>query len=324
MVLQAKSKSYRRKLNKYDRQFIAENTARWAPEAKRRRNDDTQDGAPPGSVFHAHTSIDVTQRDRHSVKTSYFRAPQAISLPHVVSPAPTPSGLSEALNFDMVDEAYVDFLADTTTDMEPIKSKRKRTAGVSRLFCVCILLTMFKDEPLKLWIPEQEKFLREFIRLEGRGDAMLYQTCQGLPGCPNEAVIRCRDCEGLQLYCQGCTVVQHIATPLHVMEVSFLDLYFCFALFTLLRYGWAPISSVSHSVTLAYVFNLAILLESSVVIQPLHSTTISLYSRSTVYTVSPWISVTALQRKLMIFSYCALAGTRQPLQIHGPLLLSAF
>ncbi|KAG0696318.1 hypothetical protein DFH29DRAFT_984642 [Suillus ampliporus] len=48
---------------------------------------------------------------------------------------------------------------------------------------------------------------------------MLYQTCQGLPGCPNEAVIRCRDCEGLQLYCQGCTVVQHIAMPLHVMEI---------------------------------------------------------------------------------------------------------
>jgi hypothetical protein len=105
-------------------------------------------------MFHAHTSIDVTQRDQHSVKTSYFWAPQAISLLHVVSPAPTPSGLLEALNFDVVNEAYVDFLADTTTDIEPIKTKRKCTAGVSCLFCVCILLTMFKDEPLKLWIPE--------------------------------------------------------------------------------------------------------------------------------------------------------------------------
>ncbi|KAG0693725.1 hypothetical protein DFH29DRAFT_985427 [Suillus ampliporus] len=78
---------------------------------------------------------------------------------------------------------------------------------------------MLKDEPQKLWIPEREKFLKEFIRLEGRGDTMLYQTCQGLPGCPNEAVMRCRDCEGLQLYCQGCTVMQHTATPLHHMEI---------------------------------------------------------------------------------------------------------
>ncbi|KAG1722947.1 hypothetical protein EDB19DRAFT_1916378 [Suillus lakei] len=78
---------------------------------------------------------------------------------------------------------------------------------------------MFKDEPLKLWILEWEIFLREFIQLEGCRDAMLYQTCQGLPGYLNEAVIRCRDCEGLQLYCQGCTVVQHIAMPLHVMEI---------------------------------------------------------------------------------------------------------
>lgn len=153
---------------------------------------------------------------------------------------------------------------------------------------------------------------------------MLYQTCQGLPGCPNEAVIRCRDCEGLQLYCQGCTVVQHIATPLHVMEVSFFYLYLWFALFTLLRSGRAPISSVSHSVTLAYVFNLAILLESCVAIQPLHLTTISSYLRSTAYTVSPSISVTALQHKLTIFNCCALAGTHQPLPIHGWLPLSAF
>ncbi|KAG1845339.1 hypothetical protein F4604DRAFT_1688751 [Suillus subluteus] len=155
------SKGYRQKLNKYDCQFIAENTARHAAEVKRRHNDDTQDGAPPGR-------------------------------------------LSEAFNFDVVDEAYVEFLVDTTTDMEPIKAKRKHTAG---------------DKPQKLWIPEREKFLREFIRLEGRGDTMLYQTCQGLPGCPNEAIVHCRDCEGLQLYCQGCRVMQHTATPLHHMEI---------------------------------------------------------------------------------------------------------
>ncbi|KAG2131725.1 uncharacterized protein EDB93DRAFT_1094236 [Suillus bovinus] len=72
---------------------------------------------------------------------------------------------------------------------------------------------------MKLWIPERETLLREFIQLKGCEDTVLYQICQVLPGCPNEAVIHCRDCEGLQLYCQGCTVVQHTVTPLHVMEI---------------------------------------------------------------------------------------------------------
>ncbi|KAG1733204.1 uncharacterized protein EDB91DRAFT_1251446 [Suillus paluster] len=89
---------------------------------------------------------------------------------------------------------------------------------------------MLKDEPQKLWIPEREKFLKEFIRLKGHGDTMLYQTCQGLPGCPNEAVVCCRDCEGLQLYCQGCTVMQHTVTPLYHMEIWTGTYFHCISL----------------------------------------------------------------------------------------------
>ncbi|KAG1807133.1 uncharacterized protein BJ212DRAFT_1449387 [Suillus subaureus] len=84
---------------------------------------------------------------------------------------------------------------------------------------------MLQDEPQKLWIPERDKFLKEFIRLEGRGEATLYQACQGLPGCLNEPVVRCRDCEGSQLYCQGCIVIQHTVMPLHHMEI-WTGLYF--------------------------------------------------------------------------------------------------
>lgn len=123
-------KGQRRRFTKYNRQFIEENNQH---AAQCRRNDDTQDDALPGSVYHAHTSIDVTHRDRHSVKTSYFRAPQAMPVPHVTLPVMPSEGISEAFNFDVMDEAYVDYLVDTNTDMEPVKSKRKCTAGVSVL-----------------------------------------------------------------------------------------------------------------------------------------------------------------------------------------------
>ncbi|KAG1802918.1 uncharacterized protein HD556DRAFT_1304155 [Suillus plorans] len=60
--------------------------------------------ALPGSVYHAHMSIDVTHRDRHSVKTSYFRAPQAMPVPHVTLSVMPPEGILEAFNFDVAHE----------------------------------------------------------------------------------------------------------------------------------------------------------------------------------------------------------------------------
>ena len=86
---------------------------------------------------------------------------------------------------------------------------------------------MLQDEPHKLWVPERDRFLKEIIRLEGRGDAGWFQTCHGLPGCQNEPVVRCRDCEGLQLYCQACVVSLHRTMPLHHVKVLFFYLVFC-------------------------------------------------------------------------------------------------
>lgn len=158
-------KGRRRKLTKYDRQFIEENTTRYTTEARRRRNDDTQDHALPGSVYHAHTSIDVTHRDRHSVKTSYFRAPQATPNPHVILPVTLP----EAFNFDVVDEAYVDYLADTNVDAEPIKTKRKRTAGVSILLtCLHVSCSLcFRMSPRSYGFPSAINFSRSSSDLKG-------------------------------------------------------------------------------------------------------------------------------------------------------------
>lgn len=128
---------------------------------------------------------------------------------------------------------------------------------------------MLQDEPQKLWIPERDKFLKEFIRLEGRGDATLYQACQGLPGCLNAPVVRCRDCEGSQLYCQGCIVVQHTVMPLHHMEVCLISICIYLIQYSpMYRYGPVRISSAFHSVILATVSSLATLQESSVVTLP--------------------------------------------------------
>lgn len=89
---------------------------------------------------------------------------------------------------------------------------------------------LLQDDPQKLWVPERDTFLREFIRLEGRGDAMWFQACHGIRGCKNEPVVRCRDCEGLQMYCQSCIVSCHCAMPLHNVEV-FFSIIFYFQIF---------------------------------------------------------------------------------------------
>ncbi|KAG2746300.1 hypothetical protein P692DRAFT_201840978 [Suillus brevipes Sb2] len=123
-------------------------------------------------------------------------------------------------NFDAVDDAYVDFLAEQNTNTEPAKSKRDRTAGVGALTNL-----PFIDEdnlPRSRMIP---KNYGEFIRLEARGDAPWSHACHGLPDCANEPTVRCRDCEGLQLYCRSCIMSLHSAMPLHNVEI-WTDTYF--------------------------------------------------------------------------------------------------
>ncbi|KAG2140887.1 uncharacterized protein EDB93DRAFT_1241820 [Suillus bovinus] len=180
------------KLTRLQKQFCEENGARHAaqaaaaqnPTAKRPHNVDSSHD------LHAHISIDVTNMGHPSVRTVYYPAPKVT----LATPACTEAdgSISETLNletnFDAVDDAYVDFLAEQNTNAEPVKSKQDRTPG-------------------------------EFIRLEARGDAPWSHACHGLPDCANEPTVCCRDCEGLQLYCQFCIVSLHSAMPLHNVEI---------------------------------------------------------------------------------------------------------
>lgn len=128
---------YGRKLTRLQKQFCEENGARHAaqaaaaqnPTAKRPRNVDSSHD------LHAHTSIDVTNMGRPSVRTVYYPAPKVTP----ATPAHTEAdgSISETFNletnFDAVDDAYVDFLAEQNTNAEPVKSKRDRTPGVGAL-----------------------------------------------------------------------------------------------------------------------------------------------------------------------------------------------
>ncbi|KAG1884133.1 hypothetical protein F4604DRAFT_1677272 [Suillus subluteus] len=116
--------SLTRKLTGYQCQFIEENNA----PIKRRRNDDTPSNAYPDNVYHTHTSVDVTKR-RPVTRTSYFRT---LLTPDQPSSVQEMSIQPEMFTPDFnVDEAYLDFLVDTSTDTIPAKTKRQRTAGMS-------------------------------------------------------------------------------------------------------------------------------------------------------------------------------------------------
>lgn len=76
-----------------------------------------------------------------------------------------------------------------------------------------------QDTPLLNWIPDVDVFLKEFLRLEGRGDFAQQDTCLF---CSEDAAAeyRCQDCFGGAMYCKKCTLLLHSRNPLHRIKVS--------------------------------------------------------------------------------------------------------
>lgn len=74
-----------------------------------------------------------------------------------------------------------------------------------------------------VWRADIDKFISEFIRLDGRGD-FSGQTLCGRCGVW-EAEYRCRDCTTEALYCKGCTVEFHSHNPFHRIEVRASSFY---------------------------------------------------------------------------------------------------
>ncbi|KAJ7707274.1 hypothetical protein B0H16DRAFT_1243865, partial [Mycena metata] len=79
--------------------------------------------------------------------------------------------------------------------------------------------------PLKEWVKdEDDTWLEELLRAEGRGDHRSYSVC---PRCKIQTdefiavpMYRCEDClSGGEMLCQGCMVSTHSQSPLHHIEV---------------------------------------------------------------------------------------------------------
>ncbi|KAG1884889.1 hypothetical protein F4604DRAFT_1878458 [Suillus subluteus] len=68
------------------------------------------------------------------------------------------------------------------------------------------------------WLLERDTFLLELLRLDGRGDYVSQDSCQGCAECTLPPLYRCKDCFSTELYCQRCTVEKHCANPLHRIE----------------------------------------------------------------------------------------------------------
>lgn len=158
-------------------------------------------------------------------------------------------------NSDVMD-TNVDYLHELV-DMDESLKKRRRTAGVSEkpYFCLCKLLIISQDHPLREWIPHRDAWLAELLRHEGRCGFtdMQCPRCQAA-----QAEIRCSDCNDLTLYCQACTVEMHRRSPyhrlkvrMHIISISLheSDVFKC-------RSGSKRTSAARLSRTLASVFRL--------------------------------------------------------------------
>ncbi|KAG2095153.1 hypothetical protein BD769DRAFT_1655416 [Suillus cothurnatus] len=56
------------------------------------------------------------------------------------------------------------------------------------------------------------------LRLDGRGDFIFDQVCEGHDGCQGHPDYQCRDCFGTALYCKGCMLARHQESPLHRLQ----------------------------------------------------------------------------------------------------------
>ncbi|KAI6151215.1 hypothetical protein BKA82DRAFT_3975358 [Pisolithus tinctorius] len=84
---------------------------------------------------------------------------------------------------------------------------------------------MGQDDPFKEWAGfngeeygYREEYLFEELRLESRGDAAKWCSCEVASGMPNERLFRCEDCHGVTLSCQTCCLATHQRLPLHKIK----------------------------------------------------------------------------------------------------------
>ncbi|KAG1877378.1 hypothetical protein F4604DRAFT_1923970 [Suillus subluteus] len=136
---------------------------------------------------HKHRSYTLKGPAQVLTQTEYFGAPRGSLMVPPQSTAFTDTSNTVTFNYEALldsddsedhDSAiYNDHLAETS--LKVISSRRNRHLG---------------DHPLLTWMEEWDHFLLELVRMEGRSDFTLQETCRGSAGCPNAPEFRCEDC----------------------------------------------------------------------------------------------------------------------------------
>ncbi|KAJ7352108.1 hypothetical protein DFH08DRAFT_956919 [Mycena albidolilacea] len=77
---------------------------------------------------------------------------------------------------------------------------------------------LFSDPTLYKWKADsRDRYLREFLRHDGCGDAS-ESVCPGCKDSAHPPAYRCRECRSGMLFCRECFVKQHVDNLLHVVE----------------------------------------------------------------------------------------------------------
>ncbi|KAF7972615.1 hypothetical protein HWV62_17352, partial [Athelia sp. TMB] len=167
-----------------------------------------------------HTNLDLDRGGSTSVRSSYFTA--------LASPErPTAQGIDL---FEIDDELPA--LVDVGPDSDNEQDQDKAVACDAELDVQYqqhkTTMVDLAKEPLankpkeptenvnKQWLREREVFLRQLLRLDGRGHYAHEGLC---PVCDKEKpTVRCEDCHDRVLLCPGCTVDHHYSNPTHRVE----------------------------------------------------------------------------------------------------------
>ncbi|KAF7970355.1 hypothetical protein HWV62_24332 [Athelia sp. TMB] len=165
---------------------------------------DKEDGSsivPPALPDAAHHKHVHFHHESGQTQTSYISSLASPSKQREISPEAQTIWNTEPLpNFET--HPYVDPAYQHELDLQDELSKRKRTKS---------------DTPLLNWIPDVDIFLKEILRLEGRGNYAQQDIC-GFCEEDMPAEYRCRDCLRGELYCQRCTLLLHSRNPLHRIQ----------------------------------------------------------------------------------------------------------
>lgn len=72
---------------------------------------------------------------------------------------------------------------------------------------------------MKTFGENQDLFLDEWLRLEGRGEPKMYEKCSGCTETSPRFRCEHQTCFGTGLFCQTCMVLRHQVLPTHWIEV---------------------------------------------------------------------------------------------------------